>query len=104
MKSLLIVFIMLIMIHGCTYPTSGVRVLDNRPSIAIQNAPNNAILVVDGIDMGLANNYDGRERTLIIEPGTHKIEVLNYGKTLLSEKVFLGQGEMKLFKVFFEAE
>lgn len=104
MKSLLIVFVMLFLIYGCTYPTSGVRVLDNRPSIAIQNAPNNAILVVDGIDMGPANNYNGRDKTLIIEPGTHQIEVLSFGKTLLSEKVFLGQGELKLFKIIFKAE
>ena len=47
--------------------------------------------------MGLANQYDGK--TSVVEPGTHKIEVVNQGKIFLSEKVFLGVGEFKAFQI-----
>jgi hypothetical protein len=52
---IIIIFSMMILVHGCTYPTSSVRVPDERPSIVIQNAPKSAILFVDGLNMGLAN-------------------------------------------------
>lgn len=99
MKSLLIIFPIMILALGCAYPTSGVKVSDNRPTIAIQNAPEGAILIIDGLNMGLANQYDGQNKALLVEPGTHKIEVVNQGKIFLSEKVFLGVGEFKAFQI-----
>ena len=99
MKYSLILFSIILLVSGCAYPTSGVRVLDKRPSIAIQNAPKDAILMVDGVNMGLANNYDGQDRALLVESGTHKIEVMNHGMPILSEQVFLGSGELKTFRV-----
>lgn len=99
MKSLLVVLSMIVLVHGCAYPTSGVRVSDNRPSIAVENAPDEAVLIVDGLNMGLANQYNGRDKALLMEPGTHKIEVVNQGKPILSEQIFLGGGELKIFKV-----
>jgi len=101
---IIIIFSMMILVYGCAYPTSSVRVPDERPSIVIQNAPKSAILFVDGLNMGLANRYNGRPGALLLEPGTHMLEVKNEGKVLLSEKVFLGGGEMKELKVHISGE
>lgn len=99
MKRLLVFFPITLLIYACSYPTSEVRVLDDRPSIVIQNAPIGALLFVDGLNMGIAGLYDGREKALLLEPGTHKIEVISQNNVLYSEQIFLGGGELKTLKV-----
>ena len=99
MKYLICFFPLIVLAFGCSNPSGGVRVLDKRPSIVFQNAPTDAIVKVDGLDMGLANNYDGKDKALLVESGTHKIEVVNHSTSVLSEQIFLGSGEMKTFKV-----
>jgi hypothetical protein len=54
---------------------------------------------VDGLNMGKAGLYNGRERALLLEPGTHQIEVMSQGNVIHSERVFLGEGELKTLKV-----
>ena len=106
MKLLVAGFLLLTLAVGC-YPASEVRVVDSRPKLAIKNAPDNAILYVDGLNMGLANRYGGesssdesaKARILLLEPGRHKIIVKLNGKILLSEDVFLGEGILKTLKV-----
>lgn len=98
MKYALVSIVMMSLVIGCSYPTTQVRVTDERPTIAIQGAPANAVLYVDGLNMGLANTFNGSQ-LLILEPGTHKIEIKSQEKTLLSEKVFLGEGTAKIFSV-----
>jgi hypothetical protein len=99
MKRMLIFFSITLLMFGCSYPTSGVRVLDDRPSVVIQGAPLGSYLLVDGLNMGKTELYDGRERALLIEPGPHQIEVMNQGNVIHSEQVFLGDGELKTIKV-----
>lgn len=99
MRHLLIIFIMITMIAGCAYPGTTAQVVDDRPSIAVQGAPKDAVLYVDDLNMGLADTYDGRPKVLLLEPGKHKIEIKSEGHILLSEKVFLGSGSMKTFSV-----
>jgi len=57
------------------------------------------MLYVDGLSMGRAQQFDGDTNVLVLEPGTHKIEVISQGKSLLSEKVFFGGGEIKTLSV-----
>jgi hypothetical protein len=104
MKNLILIIIIIVMVQGCSYPASQVRIPDKRPSIAVENAPDGAILFVDGLNMGPANQYNGHDKALLIEPGTHKIEVVNQGRTILSEKIFLGGSELKIFRVHNEAK
>lgn len=86
-------------LSGCAYPHIGVNTTDDRASVGFNNAPEGAILMIDGLNMGLANSYDGKNRVLLIEPGTHKIEIIYKGKHILSEQVFLGDGELKVLSV-----
>lgn len=99
MKPLLRVLMTLVLVSACSYPTTEVRITDNRPALAIQGASADALLYVDGLAMGLAQQFDGRSQVLLLEPGTHKIEVISQGKVVLTEKVFLGGGEVRTLSV-----
>ena len=91
MKSFVACFLLMALVVGC-YPASEVRILDSRPRIAIKNAPDNAILYVDGLKMGLAQpRGKWRGGVLLVEPGRHRVEVKSNGEVLLSEDVFLGE-------------
>lgn len=99
MKRLFVFTSVMFLIYGCAYPTSSVRVLDDRPSLMVHNAPQDAVLLVDGLDMGKASLYDGLGKVLLLEPGTHRVEVMHQGMLIHSEKIFLGDGETKTINI-----
>jgi len=102
MRRLFLFVSVMLLIYGCAYPTTSVKVLDERPSLVIQNAPRDSVLIVDGLDMGKASFYDGQKKVLLLEPGTHKVEVRSNNKRIHSEKIFLGGGETKTINVLSE--
>ena len=99
MIRLCLIFSVLFLFNACAYPTSSVSVLDDRPSIFIKNAPEDATLFVDGLEMGQTSLYNGSENVLLLEPGTHKVEVRNKGTVIHLETIFLGDGETKPLSV-----
>ena len=99
MKTILTSLLIMTVVTSCVYPTSTVRVTDDRPTITIQGAPEDAVLYVDGLSMGSVGRFDGDPEVLLLEPGTHKIEITSSGKVLLSEKMFFGSGAMKTISV-----
>ena len=88
------------LLQGCSYPEPAkVEQKDTRPSIGISGAPENSVLVVDGLDMGLAAAYDGIGGVLLIESGKHLIELkAANGKVLHSEELFLSSSTTKIIK------
>jgi hypothetical protein len=84
----------LTLIVGCSMPATTVKSLDSRPSISITGAPQGAVLFVDGVSMGIANQYDGQPKILTIEPGTHKIEVRNNSDVIYQQTIFV-ESELK---------
>lgn len=80
------------------YPNTGVEITDERPTIAFKGAPEGSQVFLDGIAMGPADEFDGR-KVLLVEPGTHVVEVRRNGGVLLSESVFLGEGATRTFVV-----
>ncbi|MEW6612621.1 MAG: hypothetical protein ACOY5C_14030 [Pseudomonadota bacterium] len=97
MRNLALFTLTIVLLGGCAYPTSEVKTTDNRASIAVQGAPEDAVLYIDGLSMGRVAHFDGKSKVLLIEPGIHKVEIVNHNKVLLSEKAFLGTGELKTF-------
>lgn len=81
------------------YPSSNVEISDERPTIGFSGAPAGSQVFVDGIAMGPADEFDGRKRALLVEPGTHVVQVRHNGGVLLSETVFLGEGATRIFVV-----
>lgn len=86
-----------ILLQGCHYPDAAkIEQKDNRPAIGVIGAPEGAMLYVDGLKMGMANQWDGEENVLLIENGTHLIEVKSGKAILFSETVFLSGTTTKI--------
>lgn len=79
---------------GCALPSSVVKTTDTRPRISISGAPEKALLYVDGINMGNTSQYDGHPDVLILQPGTHRIQVYSNNEAIYDKKVFI-ESELK---------
>lgn len=95
---------MTVILAGCALPTSVVKTGASRPALAIQGAPAGATLHVDGLQMGEAAQYDGRARKLMIEEGTHRIEIRQGGTVLHVQQIFASAGETAVVAVGTEGE
>ena len=84
---------------ACQYPTTNVEITDERPTISFKGAPFGAVVFVDGLEHGPAANYEGADKSLIVEPGSHLVEVRYGGGVILTERVFLGNRANKTFVV-----
>lgn len=89
MKRFLLIAVLLAVLAGCAMPVTTVSTVDSRPSISIVGAPDDAVLVVDGVQIGAASRYNGEPNVLVVEPGTHRIEVRHGGVTLYDQPVFV---------------
>ncbi len=89
------------LLQGCSYPDAAqIEQKDNRPAIGISGAPSGAMLYVDGLEMGLANQWDGKKTVLLVESGTHLVEVKSAsGKVLHSETIFLSGSTTKVLSL-----
>lgn len=99
-KSLPLILVFFLLTAGCiSMPETRVETTDSRPQIVIKGAPQNSILLVDGLRMGMANDYNGNPHVLRIESGTHVISIVSEtGSLLHKQKVFL-ESEMKTITV-----
>lgn len=90
--------IFIITIVGCSMPATTVRSIDSRPSIAIKGASSTAELLVDDLKMGKAEAFNGEPQTLTLEPGTHKISIIENGTIIYEQKIFV-ESELKTITV-----
>ncbi len=90
-----------VLIQGCSYPDAAkIEQKDTRPAIGVSGAPSGAALYVDGLEMGKASRFDGKENVLLVENGKHLIEIkAASGEVLLSETLFLGSSTTKIFAI-----
>lgn len=65
----------------------------------VKDAPKGALLFVDGVSMGQADSYSGDPSVLLLEPGTHVIEVKAGDRLLFSQRIFLGGSELRTISV-----
>ncbi len=80
-------------------PSTTVRTTDSRPSLAVEGAPGGSQLFVDGNPVGDAGAYDGQPAVLLVEPGTHVVDVRDTsGKVLFRQTVFI-ESETKTIQV-----
>ncbi len=87
-----IVFSFLVFVFAlcsCSMPTTAVRTVDERPSLAFKGAPEGAILFIDGLNMGSAGQYDGQSKVLVIEPGTHTVRVTVDNGVIYEQRIFV---------------
>jgi len=99
MNKYLVMLFALLLLAACSMPNTTVRTTDTRPGIAIDGAPDGAILYVDGQRVGEANKYDGQPNVLVVEPGTHTVVVKGAdGAPLIDRKIYV-ESELKTIKV-----
>jgi uncharacterized lipoprotein YajG len=99
MNKFLVALVTLLVLAACSMPGTTVRTTDPRPGIAIDGAPDGAILYVDGQRIGEANKYDGQPNVLTVEPGTHTVVVKGAdGAPLFDRKIYV-ESELKTIKV-----
>ena len=97
MKILAIALVLFLM-GGCSMPSTSVRSVDSRPSLAVKGAPSDAELIIDGLNMGIAKTYNGLPQTLVIEPGTHRVSIVEKGKVIYEQTIFV-ESELKTITV-----
>jgi hypothetical protein len=56
-------------------------------------APAGAVLYVDGLAMGAAQQFDGNPNVLAVLEGTHQVEIRQGTGVVYREKVFVSAGE-----------
>jgi len=86
---------LMIAINGCVYPNSQVQTVDERPGLIIVGAPQNAVLYVDGLEIGPAQKYNGKPKMLLLNPGTHSVQIREGSNVLRSIDIFLGEGTQR---------
>jgi len=80
-------------------PSTTVRTTDSRPSLAVEGAPRGSLLFVDGNRIGDAGVYDGQPAVLLVEPGTHVVDVRDTsGKVIFRQTIFV-ESETKTIQV-----
>ncbi len=74
---------------SCTMPTTTVRTVDDRPTLAFKGAPEGALLYIDGLNMGPAGQYNAEPNVLTIEPGTHTVRVTVNNEVIYEQRIFV---------------
>ena len=85
---------------GCVNtPTQTAGVKDDRPLIMFEAVQARDVLILDGMEVGAADNYIAGKSALKIEPGTHNIQILRDGAVLLDERFYISKGASKSFTI-----
>lgn len=78
---------------ACSMPQTTVRTGMSPPTLIVAGAPSGSVLVVDGLDMGSAAQYDGNPKVLAVLEGTHQVEVRLGSNVVYREKAFVSSGQ-----------
>jgi len=91
MKRILLLLLLFITYgtFGCSMPATSVRTVDDRPTLIFKGAPDGAVLFVDGLNLGPANQYNGAPKALIVEPGTHNVRITVNDVVVYEQRVFV---------------
>ena len=85
-------------------PTERQSVADLRPQISFKLSETNSLVrtgrvILDGQDVGTAQDYADGVNSLKVLPGTHLLQVVNGSSILLEERFYLADGVNKTFAV-----
>lgn len=84
--------LILLALADCSYPQSVATTVDTRPHLSIANAPPEAQLTVDNVQLGDAAQYAPDKKQIKLEHGTHHIVITVSGTVLFDNVVYLGDG------------
>ena len=95
----IVVAALLLALSGCVLPQTTVRTGSTQPSLTVKGAPAGAVLFVDGLAMGAAQQFDGNPKVLAVLEGAHQVEVHQGTSVVYSEKVYVTAGEIHVVTV-----
>jgi hypothetical protein len=84
---------LLLALSACALPQTTVRTGSTQPSLTVRGAPSGAVLFVDGLAMGNAQQFDGNPKVLAVLEGAHQVEIRQGTSLVYSEKVYVTGGE-----------
>lgn len=85
---------------GCVNtPTEMVQTKDDRPFIMFSGAQSGDVVVLDGINLGLASDYITGKSGMRIESGTHILQIKRAGETIFNQKFYVSDGISKTFTI-----
>lgn len=87
------------LLAACALPQTTVKSGSSQPGLLVKGAPDGAMLIVDGLDLGAAKQFNGRPKVLAILEGAHKVSVRLGSELLYDEKIFLDAGETKSVEI-----
>jgi hypothetical protein len=73
------------------------RIVEDKPGLIIYGAHPRAFVYVNGLSMGRAGKYGENGQVLLLEPGTHDLEIVRRGTIIFTQRVFLGRGPQKIY-------
>jgi hypothetical protein len=82
-----------VMILGCAAPRTTVRTDDQSGSVVFKVKPRDAIVWVDGRQVGPARSFDGSSAVLKLAPGTHVIGLTAPGRLPYETKIYLSDSQ-----------
>ena len=83
-------------------PTETASIPDMRPQISFRLANpvyGPARVLVDGLEMGAAGDYQDGTASLRIVPGMHSMRITLQGSTILDERFYIGDGVHRTFVI-----
>ncbi len=98
----IILFVIIVgsFIVGCAprYATTTVNTIDTRPTLSFKNVSETAVVLVDNINMGIASQYNGKPKVLVVEQGTHEVAIMENNKVIFRQTIFV-ESENKVINV-----
>ena len=83
------------LLTACALPETAMKTGSPRPTIYVNGAPDGTQLFVDGLPMGAAGEFNGVPKVLVVEEGTHAVELRRGTSVVHAEKVFVSNGESR---------
>ena len=92
------ILMVLVLVAGCAMPTSTTSSKNENPGVLVVGAPPGAVVYVDGLEMGLAEQY-AEKQALEVLPGRHVVEIRSDSSVIHREEIFSGTGSIRTIEV-----
>jgi hypothetical protein len=86
-------------LSACALPQTTVRTGALQPGLIVQGAPSGAVLYVDGLSMGYAQQFDGNPKVLAVLEGVHTLEIHQGTTVIFHDKALFSNGETHPIKL-----
>jgi hypothetical protein len=90
---------MLALLSGCGWFHAAKPSTPKPPELIVTGVPAGALLLVDGVQSGEAQEADNRTRVLTVVPGTHTVEVKIRDSVVYRESTDVTAGDRRIITV-----